>query len=83
MLQNDFMKKLQMVDLQTQYEFIKDQVDSSVLEIFKRGAFINGPSVKEFQTELEEYLKVKHVIPCANGNRCSSNCFNEFRFETR
>ena len=67
MLQNDFMKKLQMVDLQTQYEFIKDQVDSSVIEIFKRGTFINGPSVKEFQTELEEYLKVKHVIPCANG----------------
>jgi dTDP-4-amino-4,6-dideoxygalactose transaminase len=61
------MKKLQMVDLQTQYEFIKDQVDSSVIEIFKRGTFINGPSVKEFQTELEEYLKVKHVIPCANG----------------
>ena len=61
------MKKLQMVDLQSQYEFIKDQVDSSVLEIFKKGTFINGPSVKEFQTELEEYLKVKHVIPCANG----------------
>ena len=61
------MKKLQMVDLQTQYEFIKDQVDSSVIEIFKRGTFINGPSVKEFQTELEDYLKVKHVIPCANG----------------
>ena len=61
------MKKLQMVDLQTQYEFIKDQVDSSVIEIFKRGTFINGPSVKEFQTKLEEYLKVKHVIPCANG----------------
>ena len=61
------MKKLQMVDLQTQYEFIKDQVDSSVIEIFKRGTFINGPSVKEFQTELEEYLNIKHVIPCANG----------------
>ena len=61
------MKKLQMVDLQTQYEFIREQVDSSVLEIFKKGTFINGPSVKEFQTELEEYLKVKHVIPCANG----------------
>ena len=34
-----------MVDLQTQYEFIKDQEDSSVIEIFKRGTFINGPSV--------------------------------------
>ena len=61
------MKKLQMVDLQTQYEFIKEQVDSSVLDIFKRGTFINGPSVKEFQSQLEEYLNVKHVIPCANG----------------
>jgi dTDP-4-amino-4,6-dideoxygalactose transaminase len=56
-----------MVDLQTQYEFIKEQVDSSVLDIFKRGTFINGPSVKEFQSQLEEYLNVKHVVPCANG----------------
>ncbi|MBL6648712.1 MAG: DegT/DnrJ/EryC1/StrS family aminotransferase [Flavobacteriaceae bacterium] len=61
------MKKLQMVDLQTQYEFIKDQVDSTVIDIFKRGTFINGPTVKEFQTDLEKYLNVKHVIPCANG----------------
>ena len=56
-----------MVDLQTQYEFIKEQVDYSVLEIFKKGTFINGPSVKEFQSQLEDYLNVKHVIPCANG----------------
>ena len=56
-----------MVDLKTQYEFIKDEVDSSVLEIFKNGTFINGPSVKKFQSDLENYLNVKHVIPCANG----------------
>ena len=61
------MKKLQMVDLQTQYEFIKDQVDSSVLDIFKNGTFINGPTVKDFQNQLEKYLNVNHVIPCANG----------------
>ena len=56
-----------MVDLKTQYEFIKDEVDSSVLEIFKNGTFINGSSVKKFQSDLESYLNVKHVIPCANG----------------
>ena len=61
------MRKLQMVDLKTQYEFIKDEVDSSVLDIFKNGTFINGPSVKKFQSDLENYLNVKHVIPCANG----------------
>lgn len=30
-------------------------------------AFINGPAVKEFQADLERYLNVRHVIPCANG----------------
>src|SRR5690606_15522034 len=30
-------------------------------------AYINGPEVKAFQSELETYLGVKHVIPCANG----------------
>lgn len=56
-----------MVDLKGQYEKIKDQVDSSVLEVMETTAFINGPEVQAFQKELEDYLQVKHVIPCANG----------------
>ena len=56
-----------MVDLKGQYEKIKDQVNSSVLEVLDTTAFINGPEVQNFQRELEEYLEVKHVIPCANG----------------
>ncbi|UJH92840.1 DegT/DnrJ/EryC1/StrS family aminotransferase [Antarcticibacterium sp. 1MA-6-2] len=61
------MKKLQMVDLQGQYEHIKDQINTSLEEIMQTSAFINGPEVQKFQKELEEYLDVKHVIPCANG----------------
>ena len=56
-----------MVDLKGQYETIKDQVDSSILEVLEATAFINGPEVHAFQKELEEYLNVKNVIPCANG----------------
>ena len=56
-----------MVDLKGQYEKIKEHVDSSVLEVINTTAFINGPEVHSFQKELEEYLDVKHVIPCANG----------------
>ncbi len=56
-----------MVDLQGQYATIKEQVDNSIAEVIANTAFINGPEVKKFQTELEEYLGVKHVIPCANG----------------
>ncbi|WP_426477950.1 DegT/DnrJ/EryC1/StrS family aminotransferase [Chryseobacterium sp. CBSDS_008] len=61
------MKKIQMVDLQSQYYKIKNDVDNAVLNVMDSAAFINGPEVKSFQNELESYLDVKHVIPCANG----------------
>ena len=56
-----------MVDLQSQYYKIKADVDNAVLNVMDSAAFINGPEVKSFQGELEQYLDVKHVIPCANG----------------
>ena len=56
-----------MVDLKGQYAPIKDQIQTSINEIMETSSFINGPEVQKFQKELEEYLDVKHVIPCANG----------------
>lgn len=61
------MRKIQMVDLQGQYQPIKDQINSSIFNVLETSAFINGPEVHSFQKELETYLRVKHVIPCANG----------------
>lgn len=61
------MKKIQMVDLKGQYLKIKDQVDQGIQAVLDSTSYINGPAVHEFQKELEEYLDVKHVIPCANG----------------
>ena len=60
-------KKIQMVDLGTQYQKIKTQVDLSIQSVINNTAFINGPEVKQFQADLEAYLNVRHVIPCANG----------------
>ncbi|WKD85824.1 UDP-2-acetamido-2-deoxy-3-oxo-D-glucuronate aminotransferase [Polaribacter huanghezhanensis] len=61
------MEKIQMVDLQSQYAKIKDTVDASIQEVLDSSTYINGPLVHEFQADLEKYLDVKHVIPCANG----------------
>jgi len=61
------MKKLQMVDLKGQYEKIKDKVSQGIDEVLENTAYINGPQVHDFQKNLEDYLGVKHVIPCANG----------------
>lgn len=61
------MKKIQMVDLGGQYQEIKEQVNKSISQILESASFINGPEVHAFQKELEDYLVVKNVIPCANG----------------
>ena len=61
------MQKIQMVDLFHQYQHIKKEVDQKMIEIVESSAFINGPEVKSFQSELESYLDTPHVIPCANG----------------
>ncbi len=63
-----------MVDLKGQYEEIKEEVNTSISEVLDSSAFINGPKVHEFQKSLEEYLDVKHVIPCANGTDALQIC---------
>ena len=61
------MHNLQMVDLKRQYHKIKPEVDAAIQNVLESTAFINGPDVNHFATELAAYLDVKHVIPCANG----------------
>jgi len=61
------MKKIQMVDLRSQYLNMKEEVDKAIHEVIDSCAFINGPSVTAFQKDLEKYLGIRNVIPCANG----------------
>ncbi|GJQ03936.1 DegT/DnrJ/EryC1/StrS family aminotransferase [Capnocytophaga canimorsus] len=59
--------KIQMVDLKGQYQKIKNQIDKGIQNCIDNTEFINGTAVRDFQLDLEKYLSVKHVIPCANG----------------
>ncbi len=56
-----------MVDLVSQYQNMKPLIDTAILNVIDNAQFINGPEVTAFKAELENYLDVKHVIPCANG----------------
>lgn len=56
-----------MVDLKTQYEKIQPEIDQAVLDVIRSTQYINGTEVKNFQKDLEDYLGIKHVIPCGNG----------------
>lgn len=61
------MKPIQMVDLRSQYDKIKADIDSGIQAVIDSTAFVKGAKVTEFQTHLEQYLGVKHVIPVGNG----------------
>lgn len=61
------MRKIQMVDLQTQYQHIKSEIDQGIQAVIDSASFIKGPAVKTFQENLETYTGAKHVIPVGNG----------------
>jgi dTDP-4-amino-4,6-dideoxygalactose transaminase len=59
--------KIQMCDLVGQYRKIRTEIDAAMAEVIGSSAFINGPQVNDFKTNLEKYTGARHVIPCANG----------------
>lgn len=61
------MKQIQMVDLRSQYDAIRGEIDKGIQEVLDTATYVKGGKVKEFQKHLEEYLDVKHVIPVGNG----------------
>lgn len=75
------MKKIQMVDLHSQYLNIKSEIDKGIQDVIDSCAFINGPAVKGFQEDLEKYLGVKHVIPCANGTDALQVAMMAYNFQ--
>ncbi len=56
-----------MVDLQSQYQGLKKDIDNEIQKVLDSSYYINGPVVQEFAKNLADYLSVKHVIPCGNG----------------
>ena len=76
------MKKINMVDLNGQYRKIRWQVNREIKKVINSSTFINGPIVKEFQNNLQKYVDVKHVIPCANGTDALQIALMALEFKT-
>lgn len=58
---------IQMLDLKSEWNDLKDELTTEIIDTIESGQYINGPKVKAFQKDLELFLGVKHVIPCGNG----------------
>ena len=61
------MRKIELVDLKSQYKHIQPEIDKAIRDVLETTSFINGPEVKKFRDSLSEYLENIHIVPCANG----------------
>lgn len=61
------MHNIQMVDLATQYQRLKADIDSAIQACIESTQFIKGPIVESLQNKLAAYLDVSQVIACGNG----------------
>lgn len=61
------MRKIEMVDLKSQYQNIKNEIDTSIQEVLDSTIFVKGGKVDLFKQRFAQYLNIKHVIPVGNG----------------
>jgi len=59
--------KIPFVDLQAQYQLIKEEIDSAVSRVIAETAFVRGKYVSEFENEFAKVYGVEHCISCGNG----------------
>src|SRR3990172_1317771 len=56
-----------LVDLKSQYESIKGEIDSVISEVISKTAFIGGPYLKSFEDAFAKFCNTKHCIGVGNG----------------
>ena len=59
--------KVPMLDLNAQYEPMKDKVLQAMKDVFDSKRFINGPQIKELEEKLADYCHCKHAIGVTSG----------------
>lgn len=55
------------IDLKTQYQTLKSEIDHQIQRVLDHGQFIMGPEVVELEKGLTEFTGAKHAITCSSG----------------
>ncbi|MEL6927622.1 MAG: DegT/DnrJ/EryC1/StrS family aminotransferase [Cyanobacteria bacterium J06600_6] len=61
------MKQIPPVDLTRQYQLIKAEADSAVLDILSSGRYIGGEAIANFEQEFASYTGVSECVSCNSG----------------
>src|SRR6218665_1603037 len=58
---------MEFIDLKSQYQRLKPQIDAAIQRVLDHGQFILGPEVAELEERLVAYTGAKYCISVANG----------------
>jgi dTDP-4-amino-4,6-dideoxygalactose transaminase len=71
---NEYSAPAKFIDLATQQERIRPQLDNAISRVLDHGNYIMGPEVFEFESKLKDFTGCKHAITCANGTDALTIC---------
>lgn len=58
---------MQFIDLQTQYQENKAQIDGAIARVLNHGQFLFGPEIDALERKLADFVGVKHCISMSSG----------------
>lgn len=58
---------MEFIDLKTQYQRLKTEIDAGIQRVLDHGQYILGPEVAELEEKLAVYVGAKYCITVANG----------------
>ena len=58
---------LPFVDLKSQYDALKEEIDGRLARVLEHGRFILGPEVLEMEEALAAYVGARHCVAVASG----------------
>lgn len=66
-LQHHRLAKLEFIDLKTQQNAIRPQLEQSIHRVLHHGMYIMGKEISELEEDLAQYVGVKHCISVSDG----------------
>ncbi|MBM7651254.1 DegT/DnrJ/EryC1/StrS family aminotransferase [Neobacillus cucumis] len=56
-----------LVDIKTEYEQLKNELNRAILDVLESSYFILGPEGEKLEKEISQYIGVSHALGVANG----------------
>lgn len=58
---------MEFIDLKTQYQLHREEINAAIQRVLDHGQFIMGPEIKQVEQVLSSFVGVKHCITAASG----------------